>query len=184
MELSKSGEDVNETLIRTETPSDINVIRAINIAAFAAHPYSRHTEHLIVDALRDDRALSTSLVAVRNERPVGYIACSKAAVGEMTNGWYLVGPVAVVPEFQHQGIGSLLVQSGLAALRSRQATGCVLVGDPGFYRRFGFDVHPGLLHRGVPNKFVLGLSFGAVPPTGEIKAHSAFEIQPDSSKAC
>ena len=175
---------MNETLIRPETPSDIAAIRAINIAAFAVHPYSRHTEHLIVDALRHDRALSASLVAVRNDQPLGYIAFSEAAVGEMGDGWYLVGPVAVLPEFQRQGIGSLLVQSGLEDLRSRQAAGCVLVGDPGFYRRFGFDIHPGLAHQGVPHDFVLGLSFGAVPPTGEIKAHRAFEIQPENAKAC
>ena len=137
-----------------------------------------------MDALRHDRALSTSLVAVRNDQLVGHIALSKAAVGEMRDGWYLVGPVAVVPEFQRQGIGSLLVQSGLEELRSKHAAGCVLVGDPGFYRRFGFEVHRGLVHRGVPNKLVLGLSFGAVPPTGEIKAHTAFAIQPENSKAC
>jgi putative acetyltransferase len=167
---------MNETLIRPETPSDIDAIRAINIAAFTGHPYSRQTEHLIVDALRDDGALSVSLVAVRDDQPVGHIAFSKAAVGERTDGWYLAGPVAVLPEFQHQGIGSMLVLSGLEALRARQAAGCVLVGDPGFYRRFGFDVHPGLIHQGVPDELVLGLSLGDEAPTGEITAHRAFEI--------
>jgi putative acetyltransferase len=182
--VTKNREDVDETLIRSETPSDIAAIRTINIAAFAAHRYSRHTEHLIVDALRHDRALAASLVAVRNDQPVGYIAFSKAEVGEMGGGWYLVGPVAVLPEFQRQGIGSLLLASGLEELRSRQAAGCVLVGDSRFYRRFGFDVHPGLVYQGVPNEFVLGLSFGTVSPTGAIKAHSAFEIRPVNGKEC
>ena len=183
MGVTKNRKDVNETLIRSETPSDIATIRAINIAAFAAHQYSRHTEHLIVDALRHDRALSASLVAVRNDQPMGYIAFSKAEVGEMRDGWYLLGPVAVLPEFQRQGIGSLLVQSGLEQLRSRQGAGCVLVGDPSFYRRFGFDVHSGLVHQGVPNEFVLGLSFGTVWPTGAIKAHRAFEVPAENAEA-
>ena len=174
---------MNATLIRPETASDVSAIRAINVAAFTGHPRSRQTEHLIVDALRDDDALSVSLVAVRGGQRVGHIAFSKAAVGEMASGWYLAGPVAVLPEFQHQGIGSMLVLSGLEELRARQAAGCVLVGDPGFYRRFGFDVHPGLVHQGVPNEFVLGLSLGDKAPIGEIKAHWAFEIQPEKSKA-
>jgi putative acetyltransferase len=168
---------MKETLIRPETASDIDAIRAINVAAFTRHPRSRQTEHLIVDALRDDGALSVSLVAVRDEQCVGHIAFSEAAVGGMASEWYLLGPVGVLPEFQHQGIGSMLVLSGLQELRARQAAGCVLVGDPGFYQRFGFDVHPGLVHQGVPTEFVLGLSFGEKAPTGAIKAHRAFEIR-------
>ncbi len=139
---------MNETLICPETPSDIDAIRAINIAAFAGQPYSQQTEHLIVDALRDDGALSVSLVATRDDQPVGHIAFSEAVVGEMADGWYLAGPVAVLPEFQHRGIGSTLMLSGLERLRARHAKGCVLVGDPGFYRRLGFDTHAGLTFEG------------------------------------
>jgi putative acetyltransferase len=169
---------MSETLIRPETPDDIDAVRAINIAAFADHPVSQQTEHLIVDALRDEGALSVSLVAVRDGQPVGHIAFSEAVVGEMTEGWYLVGPVAVLPEFQHQGIGCMLVAAGLAELQAREATGCVLVGDPGFYQRFGFGVHPGLAYQGVPDEFVLGLPFGDEAPAGGIAAHRAFEVQP------
>jgi putative acetyltransferase len=165
-------------LIRPETARDVDAVRAINVIAFTDHPVSRQTEHLIVDALRDDGALSVSLVAVRDERPVGHIAFSEAVVGEKTGGWYLVGPVAVLPEFQHQGIGSMLVVAGLEELRVRQAKGCVLVGDPRFYERFGFGVRSGLAYQGVPDEFVLGVSFGDEAPTGGIAAHRAFEIQP------
>ena len=171
---------MSETLIRPEEPSDIDAIRAINVAAFAGQPYSQQTEHLIVDALRDNGALSVSLVAVREEQTVGHAAFSEAVVGEMADGWYLAGPVAVLPEFQHLGIGSTLMLSGLERLRARHAKGCVLVGDPGFYRRLGFEMYPGLAYEGVPDEFVLGLSFGDEAPTGEIKAHRAFEIRPPS----
>lgn len=171
---------MNEPRIRPETPWDVDAIRAINVAAFADHPVSRQTEHLIVDALREDGALSVSLVAVRDDRPVGHIAFSAAAVGDVTYGWYVAGPVAVLPEVQHQGIGSALVVSGLEHLRARGARGCVLVGDPGFYRRFGFDTHPGLAYPGVPDDVVLGLSFGDEAPRGEIAVHEAFGIEPEN----
>lgn len=174
------GERVSDTLIRPETPPDIDAIKAINVAAFAEHEYSQQTEHLIVDALRDDGALSVSLVAEHDGLPVGHIAFSKATVGEMGDGWYLAGPVAVLPEFQCQGIGSMLVSAGLEKLRALGAAGCVLVGNLGFYRRFGFDVHPGLRYEGVPDEFVLGLPFGNRTPRGEIVAHPAFAVQPES----
>jgi putative acetyltransferase len=169
-----------DTLIRAEEPRDVDAIREINIAAFADHPFSQQTEHLIVDALREDGALSISLVAIRDDRPVGHIAFSETALGDIEHGWYLAGPVAVLPESQCEGIGSALVEAGLERLRASGAAGCVLVGDAGFYRRFGFDVHPGLAHEGVPGEFVLGLAFGDQEPTGEIRAHKAFEVQPEA----
>jgi putative acetyltransferase len=172
---------MTETVIRSESARDTDDIRAINVAAFQNHPYSRQTEHLIVDALRADDALTVSLVAVRDDHPVGHIAFSVARIGTTTKGWYLAGPVAVLPAFQHQGIGSALVEAGLAELRSRGAKGCVLVGDPRFYERFGFRTHPGLVHKGVPDEFVLVLPFRETVPTGDIAAHEAFGVHPDSA---
>ena len=118
--------------IRPETASEIGDIREINIAAFRGHPISRQTEHLIVDALRGSDALEVSLVAVSEGRTVGHIAFSKAGVGGSQSDWFLLGPVAVLPSEQGHGIGSALVEAGLAHLRGRGASGCVLVGDPAF----------------------------------------------------
>jgi predicted N-acetyltransferase YhbS len=55
--------------------------------------------------------------------------------------WDALGPVSVTPEFQDQDIGQALVNAGLAALRTLEAEGCVLVGTPKFYERFGFRNH-------------------------------------------
>jgi putative acetyltransferase len=171
-------EHCNGTVIRPEAPTDVDAIRAINIAAFAHHPYSRQTEHLAVDALRAEGALSVSLVAVREDRLVGHIAFSRTAVGASTGEWYLLGPVAVLPGFQHQGIGAMLVRAGLDALRARRAAGCVLVGERAYYRRFGFDRHPGLKQEGVPDDVVLGIAFGDQAPCGDIRPHEAFAVPP------
>jgi putative acetyltransferase len=162
--------------IRLEEPPDIPTIREINIEAFRDHPHSHQTEHLIVDALRAAAALDLSLVAVRAGRPIGHIAFSRAAVGEATTGWYVLGPVAVQPSLQRQGIGSALIQAGLQELRARQARGCVLVGDPGYYRRFGFHTIPGVTYDGVPDQYVLCLPFGPDAPAGPIRAHDAFAL--------
>lgn len=167
------------TAIRFEAPPDIDAIREINVAAFRDQPYSHQTEHLIVDALRADGTLAISLGAVRDGLTVGHIAFSEAVVGESERGWFLLGPVAVLPALQSQGIGSALVSAGLAELRVRGASGCVLVGDPGFYGRFGIRAYPGLTYEGVPDENVLCLPFGSAVPVGSVRAHEAFQIEAD-----
>jgi putative acetyltransferase len=163
-------------IIRSETPRDIDAIREVNIVAFEHHPFSHQTEHLIVEALRVAEALELSLVAEGDGEVVGHIAFSAAGIGDTSEGWFLLGPVAVRPDHQGEGIGRALVESGLAALRSRGACGCVLVGDPAFYRRFGFQQHPGTVWDGVPDENVLCVPLSGDVPTGEVSYHPAFLV--------
>ncbi|MHB1342073.1 MAG: GNAT family N-acetyltransferase [Coriobacteriia bacterium] len=172
-----------EILIRPERAGDADGIREVNVAAFLEHPISRQTEHLIVDALRDAGVLECSLVAVRQGRIVGHIAFSNASVGDEDAGWLLLGPIAVLPAEQGAGIGSALVESGLGELRVRGARGCVLVGDPQFYGRFGFATLPDLSYPGVPHQYVLALPLAGLSPRGPIHAHEAFEIEPEWGSA-
>lgn len=170
---------MNQITVRAEAAEDADQIRIVNIEAFRDHPVSRQTEHLIVDALRSAGALEVSLVAVSDEGVVGHIAFSRAGVGDSEGDWFLVGPVAVLPDMQRRGVGSALVAAGLTELRARGAKGCVLVGDPGYYSRFGFSTFPGLEHDGVPNEYVLGLPFGSDVPAGSIQSHEAFGVEPE-----
>lgn len=167
--------------IRPETPADIAAIRAINLAAFAEHPFSRQTEHSIVDGLRAARALSVSLVAeVASPGGVaGHIAFSPAPISGQDLGWYLLGPVAVLPALQRRGIGSALVRAGLVALQGLGAQGCVLVGDPAFYTRLGFRQATRLVYPGVPPEVVLSLCLSGPEPAGEVGHHPAFDVQPE-----
>jgi putative acetyltransferase len=67
-----------------------------------------------------------------------------------------------------------LIEAGLKQMRTEGAAGCVLVGDPDYYRRFGFKAVAGLTYEGVPDEYVLALPFGATAPSGAIVYHAAF----------
>jgi len=161
-------------ILRPETDGDLDAIREVNIVAFEGHPYSQQTEHLIVEALRAADALELSLVAESGGEVVGHIAFSAADIGGASTDWFLLGPVAVRRDRQGEGIGRALVEAGLDALRSRGAGGCVLVGDPAFYGRFGFRPSPGVTWHGVPPENVLCLLLAGEMPTGEVAYHPAF----------
>jgi len=162
--------------IRPETPSDHATLRDILIAAFANHAYSHQTEHLIVEGLRTDGALTVSLVAELNGNVVGQIAFSPVMIGGKDCGWLALGPVAVAPAFQRRGIGRSLVAEGLRTVRDLGTQGCVLVGDPAFYRRFGFESNPALRMEGIPSEFVMCLPMGNTVPEGNVTHHPAFHI--------
>ena len=120
------------TEIRQEQPTDIPAIREVNRRAFG-----QDQEGNIVDALRTNRGILLSLVAVSEDRIVGHILYSPAVIGAVEGG--ALGPMSVLPEFQRRGIGTQLVESGN---RKLMAAGCpyiIVLGHPGFYPRFGFE---------------------------------------------
>jgi putative acetyltransferase len=164
--------------VRRETESDRDAIRHVNVAAFRDHPFSQQTEHLIVDALRAAGALTVSLVAELDGQVVGHIAFSPARIGDASSNWYLLGPVAVHPDHQRRGIGRGLIERGLSSLRALGGRGCVLVGDPAFYRPFGFRPVRGVTCPGVPDENVLCLPLCDETPAGEVLHHAAFSVRP------
>lgn len=163
-------------IIRPETPADLAAIDHINVEAFKDHPYSHQTEHLIVRALRADGALTLSLVAEVEGEVVGHIAFSPAMIDGQEVGWYTVGPLAVLPAHQGRGIGGALIREGLAGMRSLGARGCVLVGDPGYYTRFGFRHVPALRVDDVPPEYFMALPLGETIPSGLVTHHAAFFV--------
>ena len=160
--------------IRRETGSDIIAINKTTAAAFKDHPYSHQTEVFIVKALRAANALTLSLVAEVEGIVVGHIAFSPVVISDGSEGWYGIGPLSVAPELQRQGIGKALVNEGLSTLKERGADGCVLVGDPEYYKRFGFRNLPGLTLEGVPKENFLALAFGNHSARGAVSFHEAF----------
>jgi len=161
--------------IRTEQPADIGAIFELTRLAFLSAAHTSHTEQFIVNALRSSGQLALSLVAVEEQRLVGHVAFSPVTVSSGDTGWYGAGPLSVLPERQRQGIGSRLMQEGIAMLMGRDARGCVLLGDPAFYSRLGFSPCKDLVLPGVPPEYFLCRSFGGAVPKGEVRYASAFE---------
>lgn len=164
--------------IRPERPNDENAITEVTRLAFESHPFSRQTEHFIIRALRADHALSVSLVAENAGCIVGHIALSPVNISDGATGWFGLGPISVEPSLQRCGIGRALMERGLSELRKIGANGCVLVGDPAFYNRFGFQNNPALMLDGVPPEYVLALSLGSSASSvhGNVEFHPAFQV--------
>jgi putative acetyltransferase len=160
--------------IRGETESDIDAISEITKAAFQSLQISNHTEQFIINALREAEALTISLVAEADNKVVGHIAFSPVTISDGSRDWYGLGPISVSPELQKQGIGKSLIQEGLSVLTALGGKGCVLVGHPGYYRRFGFRNLPDLIVDGVPSQYVVALSFDENTPHGTVAFHEGF----------
>jgi putative acetyltransferase len=121
--------------IRYEKSGDISSIRKVNQAAFETG-----TESDLVDALRDKNADVISMVAEKENRIVGHILFSPVTLTAAGSEVTLLGlaPMAVLPEYQNQGIGSKLVEMGLDECRRKGYPAVVVLGHPDYYPRFGF----------------------------------------------
>ncbi|MFD2645033.1 GNAT family N-acetyltransferase [Pseudomonas japonica] len=161
--------------IRNEHVEDIDTITRLTTAAFEHEEHSSHTEQFIVNALRRSEQLSISLVAVENDRIIGHVAISPVRVSSGASGWFGLGPISVWPDRQGQGIGSALMKAALAELQRLGGIGCVVLGDPGYYGRFGFKAHPGLELPGIPHEYFQAQAFAGELATGIVQYHEAFE---------
>jgi putative acetyltransferase len=164
----------HDLIIRRETVADIEAIADVTIAAFMTLPVSNHTEQFIIGALRAANALTVSLVAEIDGRVVGHVAFSPVTISDGSRHWYGLGPVSVLPEYQRKGIGKALIKEGLSILKGLNAEGCCLVGDPNYYKRFGFQNIEGLVHEGVPQEVFLALLLNEHVPQGIVMFHEGF----------
>ncbi len=164
--------------IRAEARGDEATIHAVTRAAFLDVAHADHTQQAIVDALREDGALAISLVAQRDGRVVGHVAVSRVTTaGGQVAGWYGLGPISVLPECQRQGIGSSLMRAALSELHQRGAAGCILVGDPAYYGRFGFGPAAPLVFPSVPPVCFQAVANRGEVPAGTVQYHAAFDAR-------
>ncbi len=125
--------------LRRETPDDRAAIVAVHAAAFGGTPGIDPPEARVVDALRDagDLIPRLSIVAITDGEVIGHVACSRAHV-DGCSVLVLLAPLGVVPAHQCRGVGTALMHAVLSAADALDEPAVAVLGDPGFYRRFGF----------------------------------------------
>jgi putative acetyltransferase len=122
--------------ITDESPHDLPGIRSVNLAAFDSEG-----EADVIDQLPKTCSSFFSFVAKINEKVVGHILFTPVRLVQ-NEGWTIEGmglaPLAVLPEYQNQGIGSALCNDGLTYIETSGYSFVVVIGDPSYYSRFGF----------------------------------------------
>ena len=153
-----------ELEIRPETAADIPAIRRVEQQAFG-----RAAEANLVDLCRQRGHVSLSLVGVRSGQVVGHILFTPLTLEPRPDGLngLGLGPIAVLPQYQRGGIGARLIQSGLELCRAQAVDFVVLLGDPGYYGRFGFRP---------------GREYGLTSEYGDGEAFQALELKPGALK--
>lgn len=166
--------------IRPETQADHDAIGRVTTAAFATTAHASGQEARIVEALRAAGALRLSLVTECEGAVAGHVALSPVTLDDGTPGWFGLGPVSVDPDRQGRGIGAALVRAALDRLPALGAAGCVVLGDPAYYTRFGFRHHPALRYPQAPAEYFMAL--GDAVPAATVAYHPAFHL-PDPASA-
>jgi putative acetyltransferase len=161
---------------RFEVPADIKHIRSVVTDAFKHAPHSDGTEATIVDALRESGALTVSLVAEDQGEIIGHVAFSPVRIDGAAVDWCGLGPLAVRPDKQQSGVGTALIMAGLTHIKALNARGCVVLGDPAYYGRFGFASDPALCFADVPPEYFQCLIFAGERPHGVVDYHPAFFV--------
>lgn len=166
----------NHILIRTEQNGDYAHVRAINAAAFETS-----TEANLVDLLREQAKPSVSLVAEKNNVILGHIMFSPVSLSGHPDLKIMgLGPMAVAPKHQREGIGSALVKAGLEHCKLLNFIAVVVLGHPEYYPRFGFapSTRFGIASEyEVPEEVFMALELQPMAlkgKTGTVKYHAAF----------
>ncbi len=160
--------------IRDEDPGEGRLLTHLVDKAFLTADHRDGTEGAIVAALHESGHLSLCLVAQVGTRRVGCAAFSPVTLSDGARDWFGLGPVAVLEPWRRRGIGARLVETGLTRLRGTGASGCVVLGDPAYYGRFGFESDPALTFADMAPGPFQRLVFTGPAPRGETIYAPAF----------
>lgn len=167
--------------IRAETDRDHRLVESLLCDAFGGEAEAR-----LLQRLRGGDDLIVSLVADAAGEIVGHVALTRAMVedsGRSTDIAWLA-PLAVAPARQRQGIGACLVYSGMDVCLGLGLTHAVVVGDPDYYRRFGFSAREaaGLVSRYKGGALqLIDMTHAAPPLSGRLCEPDAFlELEPQA----
>lgn len=130
--------ETSNIAIRTETPADHPAVYQVNKLAFEG----REAEPRLVEAIRRSPEFipELSLVAVSEDQIIGHILFSRVTLQTRDGDIPILAlaPLAVLPDYQNQGIGSQLTRRGLEVCRKLDFGAVSVLGHPDYYPRFGF----------------------------------------------
>ena len=128
--------------IRSETEADYRETENITREAFWDLYQPGCDEHLVLHQLRQSDAFihELDLVACEGDRIIGNIVYTRAMVkdGDQEKEVLCMGPLSVLPEYQHKNVGSFLLRTTISMARKMGFPAVVIFGDPEYYHRFGF----------------------------------------------
>lgn len=131
------------TTIRKEKPADYQTVFEIVELAFRTMPNADGDEQFLVEELRKNKAFipELSLVAEKEDKLVGHILFTPLQIinGDKVFNSLTLAPVAVLPEYQNQGIGSKLIAEGHKIAKTLGFNSCFVLGHPDYYPRFGYQ---------------------------------------------
>lgn len=167
------------TRVRAALPADVGAIRRVHLAAFPTP-----AEADLVERLEQDGDAIVSLVGEDERGIAGHILLSRMRVEGGGHDWRALGlgPVAVLPERQRQGIGSALIVAALEQARADGEALVFLLGDPDYYRRFGFSAEaaaPFASPYAGPCFMALRLTSSPLPASGRADYPPAFAELPE-----
>ena len=162
--------------VRPEAQADLGTIRTVNREAFGTE-----AEADLVDALRANGDAALSLVAESESGVVGHILFSHLPIQGPAREVAAVAlaPMSVLPPWQHRGVGSALVRSGLERCRKAGFEAVVVLGHPEYYPRFGFSSRLAESLQAAfsgPAFMALELVSGALSPGGAVYYPDAFLV--------
>jgi len=123
--------------IRESGEDDLAAIEALYPRAFPEEDLLP-----IVRDLLNDPGVALSFVATTGRRVSGHVIFTRCRVGASFANAALLGPLAVAPEWQGQGIGTALVRAGIRQLKAANVNQVYVLGDPAYYSRLGFIPEP------------------------------------------
>jgi putative acetyltransferase len=128
-------------IVRRERPGDHAAVRALHTAAFRTPGCAGAVvEARLVDELRADAGFlpHLSLVATDDGAVIGHVIASRGRLEPVGVPVLGLGPLGVLPEAQGRGVGTVLVHALVAVAEATGERLVALLGDPAYYRRFGF----------------------------------------------
>lgn len=153
---------MNDIKIRMELSDDYKGVEKLIEIAFRDEKFTDHAEHLLVARLRKSEAFvaQLSLVAEVDGKMVGYILFTKIKIGDYDKALALA-PVAVLPEYQHRGIGTKLIKEGHGVAQQLGFGASIVLGHKDYYPRFGYKQLSGfgikLPIKAIPSDFCMGI---------------------------